>query len=77
MALLGTRLLIESEVYSAKFGLAGVEYRLPTKRERERMHRFIFDKLVYNKITPEAHSYILEVVERLDKRAVMRWAVLH
>jgi len=68
VALLGTRLLIESQVYSTKFGLAGVEYRLPTKRERERIDRFIFDELVYNKITPEAHSYILEVVERLRQK---------
>jgi aspartate racemase len=65
VALLGTRLLMESPLYPAKFGRASVEYRLPAKRERERIDRFIFDELVYNRITPEARSYILKVVERL------------
>lgn len=67
VVLLGTRLLIESSVYPAKFGRAGVEYCLPTKLEQERIDRFIFGELVYNRITPEARSYILEVVERLRK----------
>jgi aspartate racemase len=65
--LLGTRLLIESHVYPAKFGRAGVGYSLPSERERERIDRFIFDELVYNRCTPEARSYILEVIERLRK----------
>jgi aspartate racemase len=67
VALLGTRLLIESPLYPAEFDRAGIEYRLPTDVEQERIDRLIFGELVYNRITPEARSYILEVVERLRK----------
>jgi len=65
IALLGTRLLIESSVYPARFVRAGVDYGLPTMGERQRIDRFIFEELVYKRITPEARLFMLEVVERM------------
>jgi len=65
VALLGTKFLMEGPVYSTKFAQAGIEYCLPTERERARADRFIFEEMVHSKFTPEARSFFLNIVARL------------
>jgi len=65
LALLGTRFLMEGPVYPGKLAKQGIEFRVPDKKERERINRFIFDELVLGKVTDEARKYFIGVIERL------------
>jgi len=65
VALLGTKLLTESSVYTDEFARIGVECCMPNEGERERIDRFIFGEMVRGIFTPGARSYLVRVMERL------------
>src|SRR6266704_3073296 len=47
VGLLGTRWLVESDVYPEKLAGRGIGYLRPTAEERKEINRIIFDELVY------------------------------
>jgi aspartate racemase len=60
--LIGTRYLVESEVYLEKLEFHGLEYVRPNAAEREASNRIIFDELVYGVFTADAVAYFQPVV---------------
>ena len=65
VALLGTKLLMESEVYPNEFARTGIEWAVPTRDERERIDNFIFAEMVHCRFTEPARSYLQRVIDRL------------
>ena len=65
VALLGTKLLMESEVYPNEFARTGIEWAVPTRDERERIDNFIFAEMVHGRFTEPARSYLQRVIDRL------------
>mgnify|MGYP003693623069 CR=1 FL=1 len=65
VALLGTRLLMESRVYATEFEKAGIEWRIPDEDGRERIDRLIFDEMVRGIFTFEARTCLLQIIEKL------------
>jgi aspartate racemase len=65
VALLGTKLLMESRVYTNEFARIGVETQIPLKNEQENIERFIFAEMVRGIFTPQARSCVMQVIERL------------
>lgn len=65
VGLLGTRWLVESEVYPEKLSARGIEWVRPSVDEREEVNRIIMDELVYGIFTPEATRYFQQSIERL------------
>ncbi len=65
LAVLGTRYLMEGPVYPETLKAAGVEYRMPSAVERERINQIIFDELVNGYILPRSLSYYVEVIRAL------------
>ena len=65
LGLLGTRWLVESEVYPDKLGAHGLEYVRPNAQEREELDRIIMDELVCSIFKPEAVTYHQQVIERM------------
>ena len=65
LGLLGTRWLVESEVYPAKLSAHGLEYVRPNAAEREEINRIIMDELVYGVFRPEAVAYFQRVIGRM------------
>jgi aspartate racemase len=65
VGLLGTRWLVESEVYPEKLSARGVEWVRPPDDEREEMNRIIMEELVYGIFTQEATRYFQQTIERL------------
>ncbi len=65
VALLGTRVMVESEIYPESLARNGIEVRTPTRDERERLDRFITEEMVYSRFTAEARRYVLDIIERL------------
>jgi aspartate racemase len=65
LGLLGTRYLVESEVYPQALTAHGLTYMRPEAAEREEMNRIIFDELVCGVFKPEAIAYHQRVISRL------------
>jgi aspartate racemase len=65
LGVLGTRWLVESEVYPEKLAAAGLEWRLPAPAERQAVDRIIFDDLVYARFPEAARDAVVRVIERL------------
>ena len=65
LGLLGTRWLVESDVYPLKLTLRGIDYKLPTEEERNEINRIIMDELVYGVFRPESVTYLQLVIRRM------------
>jgi aspartate racemase len=65
LGLIGTRWLVESEIYPAKLTARGLEYVRPNAAEREEINRIIMDELVCGVFKPEAVAYLQRVIGRM------------
>jgi aspartate racemase len=65
LGLIGTRWLIEGEVYPEKLAVRGVACVRPNAAEREEIHRIIMAELVYGIFKPEAMAYHQQVIQRM------------
>jgi aspartate racemase len=59
LGLIGTRWLIESEIYPEKLSERGVAYVRPNTTEREEIHRIIMDELVHTASSSPRRSRII------------------
>lgn len=67
LAVLGTRYLMEGPVYPEKLEAAGLEYRIPGQKERERINQIIFDELVNAQFTSRSLAYFTEVIRAMKE----------
>lgn len=65
IALLGTSLLMEGHVYPRKLAALGIEYRIPTPDDRERLDRYIFEEMVRGRFTVEARTFLLQLIRKM------------
>lgn len=65
LGVLGTRSLMEGPVYRETLKAAGIEHRVPSGEQRERMHRYIFDELVHGNFQPRTQAYFTESIRAL------------
>jgi aspartate racemase len=65
LGVLGTRYLMEGPVYPGKLTAAGLEHRIPTAPQRERINQIIFDELVNAEFEPHSLAYFQEVIRSL------------
>ncbi len=65
VGLLGTRYLVESEVYPKALTVRGLKYVRPEPAEREEINRVIFGELVLGVFKPEAIAYHQRVISRM------------
>jgi aspartate racemase len=65
LGVLGTRYTMEGPVYPQKLAAAGIDYRMPGPKERERIDQIIMDELVYGTFTPRSLAYFTEVIREL------------
>lgn len=65
IGLLGTRWLVDSEVYPEKLSARGLAYVRPTAAERDEINRIIMDELVCSVFKPEAIAYHQRVIGRM------------
>jgi len=65
LGVLGTRYLMEGPVYPGKLNAAGIEFRTPGPKEREKINQIIFDELVNAQFLPRSLAYITEVIRAL------------
>lgn len=65
IGLLGTRWLIDSDVYPQALAARGLAYLRPADAERDEIDRIIMQELVCGVFTPEAIAYIQQVIRRM------------
>ena len=65
LGLIGTRWLVESEVYPEKLTARGLGYVRPDDEERAEINRIIMDELVHGVFKPEAIAYHQQVMARM------------
>lgn len=65
LAVLGTRYLMEGPVYRDALQAVGIERRIPSAEQRERINQIIFDELVNGQFLPRSQAYYVEVIRAL------------
>jgi aspartate racemase len=65
LGILGTRWLVDGEVYPEKFAARNLEYVLPTATERFEIDRIILDELVFGEHKQQSTNYIRGVIDRM------------
>jgi aspartate racemase len=68
IGIIGTRWLVESEVYPEKLALRGIDPVRPNAEERAEMNRIIMDELVYGVFKPDSVAYFQRVIDGLRDR---------
>jgi aspartate racemase len=66
LGLLGTRWLVDSEVYPEKLAARGLAFLRPTPEERDEINRIIMDELVAGVFKPEAVATHQKVIRRMQ-----------
>jgi aspartate racemase len=66
LGLLGTRWLVDSNVYPERLAARGLEYARPTADERTELNRIIMDELVCGVFKPEAIAFHQRVMARMQ-----------
>ena len=67
LGILGTRWLVESDVYPTALAARGVWFSLPEPAEREELNRIIMDELVRGIFRPAALAFHQQVIERMQR----------
>lgn len=67
VAILGTRYLMEGPVYPAALRAIGIEYRIPSSEQRNRINQIIFDELVNGEFLPRSLAYYTEVIRGMKE----------
>lgn len=67
--ILGTRYLMESEVYPGALMRYGMAYEIPAPDDRAEINRIIFEQLVNGIFPEESRIYFNEVMEKLKRRS--------
>jgi len=65
VGLLGTRWLVESEVYPEKLAARRIAFLRPTEEERREINRIIMDELVYGVFRPESVTWHQLAIRRM------------
>jgi aspartate racemase len=67
LGILGTRWLVEGDVYPEKLAPRGLDYARPAPAERDEIDRIIFDELVYGVFEERSIAYVRTVIERMQQ----------
>lgn len=65
IGILGTRWLVDSNVYPDNLGNRGLQWLRPSESDRDTLARIIMDELVYGIFKPESVALLQAVIERL------------
>lgn len=68
LAVLGTRFLMESNVYPSKLRLYGIGWAVPEASQREAVNKIIFNELVYGVVNAKSREKLVSIVEETAQR---------
>lgn len=65
VGILGTRWLVDSDVYPEKLAARGVDFMRPAREQRDEINRIIMDELTYGTMLPESLAYHQRVIAQM------------
>lgn len=68
LGILGTKWLVESDVYPKKIEDSGLSWERPSAQEIDEIGRLIMDELVYGVFKPESVAYFQQAIKNLKNR---------
>jgi len=68
LLILGTKYLMESEVYPSRLKAHGLEWVIPGAEEREVVNEVIFNELVYGTVTPRSREKLVQIIKSITAR---------
>ncbi len=68
LLILGTRYLMESNVYPSRLKKYGIEWVIPDKEAREIINEIIFNELVYGIVKPKSREKLVKIIEEAAKK---------
>jgi len=68
VGLLGTRFTMEQAFYRERLEAAGIEVLTPEEKEREAVHRIIYEELCRGETKPDSRNTYLDIVSSLSSR---------
>lgn len=66
--ILGTRWLVDSNVYPEKLEAQGLSFLRPNEEERDKIHQIIMDELVKSEFNRKSTRYFEDLIQRLKER---------
>lgn len=69
VGVMGTKYLMESQVYPGAFCNVGIQYRIPSQEVREKMNTVIFKELVNAVFTEESRLFFNEVMQEFKNQS--------
>ncbi|MFC1726025.1 aspartate/glutamate racemase family protein [candidate division KSB1 bacterium] len=76
LGLLGTKFIMESNLYTAEFSKKDISVIVPCKPEREYIHKIIMDELVKGIFTDKTKKGLLEIIKSLKKNNSIQGLIL-
>jgi aspartate racemase len=67
LGVLGTQPLMEGPVYPRKFEKRGIRSRTPDLAERQQVHKYIVEELIYGTTLPGTRKYFQGLIEQFAK----------
>ena len=69
VALLGTKFTMEKDFYKTYLNTNfGIEVLIPTKEEREQVHKIIYTELVHGQIKNDSREIYKQIIQNLEKK---------
>jgi len=65
VGILGTRWLVDSDVYPGKLAARGLDFQRPSNDDRNEINRIIMDELVYGVFKPESTAIIARTIDKM------------
>jgi aspartate racemase len=76
LGLLGTRFVMEADLYPARFLLAGLDVVVPSLRERDAVHEIYFGELVEGIVRDESREALVGLIARMRDRDAIDAVIL-
>ena len=68
VGLLGTKFTMEQDFYRGRLQQQGLEVLIPAEKDRNTVHRVIYQELVLGKVRPESRDEYLDIIRGLNQR---------
>ncbi len=68
VGLLGTQPLMEGPVYPRKFEPRGIQLLTPSLEQRQQVHKYIVDELIYGTLLPDTRRYFQSLIEQFAEQ---------
>lgn len=68
LGIMGTKFLMESDVYPSKLEPRGIQWMIPEETDRSIINKIIFEELVYGRFIGSSKEYLVVVIKKFKEK---------